>query len=652
MGAMLRRQWLDKTYALMAWVAFVFCSSARAQTTRDYAVELTASVQESPPRITLHWLNNYDGQQYYVQRKSKNATAWNAGTVLSSSATSFADTNVVAGNAYEYSVTKYPPPESAQSGYIFAGIRAPLVESRGKVILMVDNTYAADLSVELARLQQDLIGDGWTVIRHDVSRTATPPQIKALIQSDYSADPANVRSVFIFGHVAVPYSGNYEADDHPDHAGAWVADTYYADVDNGWTDSSVWNTDGARAENHNYPGDGKFDQSFLPSNVELEVGRVDLANMPSFLPATEKDLLRAYLNKDHNFRHGLITAQRRALLFDGFGESGGEAYAASGWRNFAPFFSSTGVTEIDWDQFFPSVGSQDYLWSYVAGGGDENYMDCYGVGETSNFVNTNVKTIFTMVFGSYFGDWDAPDDFLRATLCSGNALTAAWAGRPHWFFHHMALGETIGYSTRLTQNNNGLYVPDLFKREVHISLMGDPTLRMHVVLPPTSLSAITNPGAVTLNWGASPDNNLQGYYVYRSTSTNGPFTRITTNAPVANLSFSENIAAGTYVYMVRAIKLETSPSGSYSNASQGIFVTATVAPPNTPVNLSNIRLVTNQFSLRCAGQIGQRFAIERSTNLTQWTSIVTNMLTNTVFDFADTNALASARRFYRTKTLP
>jgi len=48
--------------------------------------------------------------------------------------------------------------------------------------------------------------------------------------------------------------------------------------------------------------------------------------------------------------------------------------------------------------------------------------------------------------------------------------------------HHMALGETIGFSTLLTQNNGpgGLYQNQMNScaGQIHIALMGDPTLRM------------------------------------------------------------------------------------------------------------------------------------------------------------------------------
>lgn len=627
---------------------------AIAQSTRDYAIELSATVQESPPRIILNWNPTSDGLQPQVWRKLKHESAWTSLGLLAHNATSYTDSNVAVGGSYEYGVTKYPSSSYGPAGYIHASIKAPLVDLRGKVLLLVESTYANDLAYELGRLQQDLVGDGWTVIRRDVSRTATPASVRSLIQTEYQAD-TSLRSVFLFGRVPVPYSGNYNADDHSNHTGAWAADTFYGDVNGTWTDSTVNNNTAARTANRNKPGDGKYDQSSIPSDLELEVGRVDLANMPAFLPKTEKDLLRQYLNKNNNFRHGRVSAARRGILFDGFGESGGEAYAASGWRNFAPFFGSANTLEVGEYQYFPYVTSQSYLWSCVASGGGEEYDNCYWVGVTGDFASNDIRTVFTMFFGSYFGDWDMTDDFLRAPLGSStHTLTSAWGGRPHWFFHHMASGETIGYSTRLTQNNNGLYLPLQFSRRVHVALMGDPTLRMHVVTPASNLSAAVTNGTVTLTWNSSSDSNLVGYHVYRSASANGPFVRLTGSTPVTNRIFTNAPSEGNYTYMVRAIKLETSASGSYYNASQGIFVNVTVVPtiPNTPVHISNTLRAANQVSFRCNGHPGQRFCVERSHDFTQWTSIVTNTVSGSGYvNFAE-NIQSSGQRFYRTKTLP
>ena len=66
-----------------------------------------------------------------------------------------------------------------------AGIKAPLKDQRGKLLLVVENKYAADLAAELTRLEQDLTGDGWQVTRFDVSRADTPASVKQKIKARY-----------------------------------------------------------------------------------------------------------------------------------------------------------------------------------------------------------------------------------------------------------------------------------------------------------------------------------------------------------------------------------------------------------------------------------------------------------------------------------
>ena len=258
-------------------------------------------------------------------------------------------------------------------------------------------------------------------------------------------------------------------------------------MDGTWTDTQNY---GGTGRQNNVPGDGKFDQSSAPSGaVELGVGRVDLANMPAFAPKTETDLLRQYLNKDHGFRVKAWTLPARGLIDDNFGAFGGEAFASTGWRAFSAFFGPANVFSLDW---FGTLGANGYLWAYGCGGG--NYTGAGGVGSTSNFAATDTKTAFTFLFGSYFGDWDVSNNFLRAPLATTTyGLTCAWAGRPAWYVHHMAMGETIGYAARVTQNNSGTYFYG-YGPEIHVALMGDPTLRMYVVAPPTNVAVATGAG--------------------------------------------------------------------------------------------------------------------------------------------------------------
>ncbi|MGZ8940158.1 MAG: C25 family cysteine peptidase, partial [Limisphaerales bacterium] len=426
---------------------------ARAETDpKFYAVMATAQVQTSPASITISWNSDGNATGYTIARRSGNS--WGDIATVGGSTHSWTDSNVSVGNSYEYRITKTTSVGYKGASFLLAGINAPLKDNLGKVILLVDNTYASQLSSELQRLEWDLAGDGWTVLRRNVSRNDSVTSVKNVIRDAYNSDPSNVKSVFIFGHVPVPYSGNLAPDGHPDHIGAWTADLYYGDMDGNWTDNSVSVSSG-KPWNNNFPGDGKFDQSSMPSDVEIAVGRVDFYNMTCFANKTpsrsELDLLRAYLNKDHNFRHRVFTVARRGLVCDNFGERQGEAFAASGWRNFGAFFGADNVTKVGYGQYFPTLASQDYLWSYGTGGG--SWYTCNGVGGSDDFATTEIRSVFTMFLGSYFGDWDNESAFLRASLGSGYALTTSWAGRPHWFYHQMGLGDTIGASTVASQNN-------------------------------------------------------------------------------------------------------------------------------------------------------------------------------------------------------
>lgn len=553
--------------AILALLVSASAHPAAAQVAADVAVQVTATVQKVPPAIALHWPADAGATSFLVYRKAPSASSWGSPiATLPGSAIGYTDSAVSVGVEYEYWVAG-----GGASGYVLSGIEVPLVESRGKVVLIVDDTNAAALATELARLASDLAGDGWVVLRHDVARTETVPNVKRIVLTEYARDPANVRAVFLFGHVPVPYAGATAPDGHGNHYGAWPADLFYGDVDGIWTDDANYDSTVAGRQ-HNVAGDGKYDQTSSPSPVDLEVGRVDLANMPAFAPKTELDLLRQYLDKDHNFRQKAITAQARGLIDDNFGYFGGEAFASSGWRNFSAFFGPANVSALD---FFTTLATQSYLWAYGCGGG--NFTGAGGVGSTSNFVTTDTKTVFTMLFGSYFGDWDVSNDFLRAPLATTTyGLTDAWSGRPVWYFHHMGLGHEIGYSAKATQNNSGVYW-GAWGPAIHVALMGDPTLRMHVVAPPTSVIATPAGGGVSLSWTASPDASV-GYHVYRATEPGGPFTRVNVAAPVVGTTFTDAavaaLPAGTYTYAVRALRVETSSSGSYYNASQAALVDA------------------------------------------------------------------------------
>jgi hypothetical protein len=556
-----------------------------AQSAKDATVPLTATVSTNPASVTLNW-SNPSPATLLIQRRVKGQSGFLWTTLLNapgSTLTSYTDNNVTAGQTYEYYLRRTTT--ISAHGYAHVALEAPVTDSRGKLILFVDADIVAPLTPELERLKNDLAGDGWQIIEHNTDASATVQTIKNQIVADYNADPANVKSVFLLGKIPVPYSGNTAWDGHsPDHTGAWPSDAYYADINGNWTDNVINNTAPDRAANDNVPGDGKFDQNTIPSPVELQVGRVDFRRLTEgTFGATTVELLKRYLDKNHNWRTGAYTVENKALVDDNFGYFNGEAFAANGFRNAYPLVGEANIVE---DDFFNNTNPDSYLLGYGTGGG--SYTSAGGVGNSTNFATDTVHIVFSNLFGSYHGDWDfETNPFMPSALASrGGILTCAWAGRPHHFYQALASGETIGHCIKETQNaqtNNGFF-PSFGESGAHVALLGDPTLRAHIVAPPTNVTAISGCGKVDLIWTESSDTGVSGYHVYRSFEKHGAYTRLTTNAINGNSFVDNNPVQDTLYYQIRALKLQTSPGGGrYWNTSTGAMTTFVYSETNNGI---------------------------------------------------------------------
>jgi hypothetical protein len=242
-----------------------------------------------------------------------------------------------------------------------------------------------------------------------------------------------------------------------------------------------------------------------------------------------------------------------------------------------------------------TLNSNSYMWSYGCGAG--SYTNCSNIGTTANFASDSLQTIFTMLFGSYFGDWDSDDNLLRAVIAQGQTLNSFWAGRPHWQVHHMALGENIGFGALLSQNNTGDYfisnASPQFARMISISLMGDPTTRMHYITPPSNLIVVNNNNNAELSWTGSPDTVL-GYNIYRLDPNAFSYTKVNTNILTGTTYTDNSISTnGSITYIVKAVSLKTTASGSYYNQSLGVRDNAHFSGGINEQLLTDIKLYPN-----------------------------------------------------------
>ena len=579
-----------------------------AQSPKTVSVLVETIVQDGlSPTVTLRWPADTKAVEYSIARKERSWVSFNPVATLQGSASEWIDTEIEAGVFYEYAIEKTIIKDSIYAyGYASAGARVPAAPIRGHCLVLADSVMYTALAQELTRLRDAMTSEGWVVTVLSAARTPkfNPVAVKAtkeIIRTWYETCEGAPGTVFIVGRVAVPYSGMvYQGqnqvgpDAHPEHSGAWAADSYYSCL----ADEVMWidigtNTVGAYPDTKNLPGDGRYDNLFIPSTTDLRLGRVDLYNMGLFykdstLAGTVKkvdslkseiNLLRKYINRNLQYRSGATKVVSRGLIDDNFGAYG-EAFARSAWMNYAPLLGAANIKETD---YLTTLDTASYLWSYGCGGGGNDFQSCGGVGNSAGFAKQKLQTIFTMLFGSYFGDWDKANNLLRAPLAvDPGALTNCWAGRPFWYFHTMGLGETVGDSYLNTINNTNTYIAGVYPHGVHIALMGDPTLRMNygTVPPVTAMQAeqVSTPKkGVKLSWSAPSGGGIAGYYIYRQQGTEA-WQTLNGDAVWPETSYiDERLVDANVRYAVRAVGLLSSASGSFYDISAATEKTIAVS---------------------------------------------------------------------------
>ena len=566
---------------------FLLTLSAAAQTaSENRAVRGYATVNKSVPSISLHWdASATNVTAYRVYRRTPGATNWGAAIGnLSSTDDTYTDANVTLTDVYEYRIEKttdVTDPFRNDGGkikgysYLSASVEKPATHERGAIWVLTAKNIKDSLATDINILVEDLIADGWDVYTEVILPSAGVSDVKALI--DAKKKSVGCDALFLLGHIPVPYSGlycednnyPYPPDGHGDtdpksHCGAWPADVYYGVIDGAWTDTDS-TTLAFRPENDNQVGDGKFDNARIPGTVEIRVGRADFSRMPLF-SLTEIELTKQYLTKIHNYKTGNTPTLKKGVVENNFA-SFDEGFSSAVLRDFTAIFGKDAIVEND---VFIASETADYLLGYSCGGG--SYTSCNGFGVSGDFKTKN-SSAFLHLFGSFFGDWDIQNNIMRASLCTEKmGFATMWSGRPKWITHTLALGETYGDAALRTQNNWQDYDANFFQNGTHSTLIGDPSLRHDMMRPAENITLAANSdrSLTNISWDASTEEDIAGYYIYRSHKRNRSFVPLN-STPITALTYVDSMPyEGANYYMVRTAKVTQTGSGNYENLSLGI----------------------------------------------------------------------------------
>lgn len=548
------------------------------------------SVDTVVPSATIHFRDSQfnTNKTTSVYRRQSNGTGsdWNlVASGLTAGTPSWTDLAVAKGETWEYQVRRANVTGDA-IGYAAASIVHDQSDYRGRMILLIASNIENELPDKVNTLIKDLTGDGWFVQKLQVPRAAgwysgdTVTGIRNQLNAIYSDAPANDKPkvLFILGHVPLPRSGagGQTPDNHPVNAGARGADTYYADLDGVFTDTSTFNPGGLSTPlSINLPGDYKWDQDFIPSELEMAFGRVDFADITSFIQG-EIALTGQYLDRLHYYKHvapGCFMGNRTAFNF-GFNNSNDGSYRS-----------------------LPSISKADSLYQNYSGTNHPQWVNTNGpfmVYMQNQFqpsINEwNTYGMNATVFSSdqsYWGFADVPEGYqyskIRALLAADTkCLVALWTTMAINIFHQPGIGEPLGISCKHIMNHNLTnqnlekpiqeYDAPAFWNRTQFAFSGDPTLRLHQVYP-ASNSVITCTGnAAVVSWSPSADTRIIGYHVYKSESEFGVFEKITGQIPSTTTTFSDTAYVKGSWYMIRAVIMQETGSGYFINPSQGIFI--------------------------------------------------------------------------------
>ena len=548
---------------------------------------MSARVDDKQSSIHVSWPPTLDGP-FAIRRRPQGQSRWR---LLETEWKGFHYQDFAAalqkGQIYQYQVQSRSGKERLRD--LAVGYALPANVHPGTILILVDETLAPQLQVELELYSRTLEREGWQVLvdqapRHDDRDwSRNPPlisRVKGLVQSHLSHQIHQTRLLLLLGHVSVPYSGFRALDGHTrpqdDHRGAWPCDVYYGDLDGVWTDHSVSHTNQTSRFNSNLPGDGKFDQDLTPTLLEVGVGRIDFANMPSLLESRlvrsdkkqsnlEIKLLKEYLGKNILYRNKRLNFAMEtivdATLSPIMNQKIISTAATSAWATYGEDYGRLRSGRIF------TKGNRS-LWGFVSGyGGSQSLQAGEGLIETKDFKSSTMaaEVGFLALYSSWHADWNQTDGFMKACLSSKDGplgVFSIMAGP--WNLGRVGLGACLGEVLLASVNGSEKGASRA------MAFLGDPSLRCHVTPPLDDVKILFSEGQRYLAWGGPQPDHPEKIHLYQKPPDSEGFEFfLSIDSEATSIGLPQEVASGTE-FMVRQGEWIHSGSGSFANLSLGV----------------------------------------------------------------------------------
>jgi len=378
----------------------------------------------------------------------------------------------------------------------------------GRIAIIVHDSLYSTLSQSITEFTWDLAAKGYsTVVYRYVSGSAE--SLRTYLAGLYG-EPAGLKGAVLIGEI--PYiiyemmqewSGPPEYDDFP-------CDIFYMDLNGVWSDSL--------SDDQVQPGNGKYDTRSGDLALEIWVGRIRTANLPSL--GAEASLINSYLAKNHAFRARTQVTDLRATVYD---DDDWANMATDDANSLAGVFGSGAVTAYGAPE---ATTGMDFKSNRLPYSTRWYLVRSHGWPGGHGFYRLS-RQYFDYVYCSDYRAIDPPASFFSLFVCSGVDYTASdylggtVAFNPQsaalfalgstktggmWgdslFYGPMAEQKCIGESFRIWFNQVQVMYDSIAPQWWYgMAMIGDPSLHPYDATPPTYYPltiSVSPPGAGTV----------------------------------------------------------------------------------------------------------------------------------------------------------
>jgi len=393
-------------------------------------------------------------------------------------------------------------------------------ESGGRVAILVNSDLFPQIEDQLIVWVSDINSDGFEALLVEAT-FETVQDLRAALRSAWQSDEGLVGCILV-GDFPVPWYAIL--DDDFETTAEFPCDLYYEDLDGEFIDSDADEMFDAHVN-----GDGD-------TKPDIWIGRL----LASPMSGDKAELVVRYLQKNHLYRTGGLSAPHRALLFidDDWVDLAAQWEGALG-RLYDDIKVITEYEKTNAEEYLKRL-EDGYEWvDVMVHSGPEahyfSYRDVYSMLYSSELQSAAMNSLFYVPFAcsnsryvepDYMGGWYIFGENSLALSVIGSTKTGSlyYGGE---MFKELSEGKCIGEGFRSWFTAWAPYSDDDISWFYGLTVLGDPTLRPTDTAPPPApeyfhSEPTEEEDGMVLLWAPCGADDLAGYRLYYDTEGEYP----------------------------------------------------------------------------------------------------------------------------------